>query len=231
MASLHSQLTETQQARHSLAVQLASLQAQLRHPPRPSDSSDGPVTPSGRIQAVPASNPPRPSASPGKAADPVLQQVQSAAAYKQVWSLRTCCGMVTVSRLLHCQHLDWPQDVVDMVGKQGAWLLALRVSSGQGQAGLSDHAACHTVPPLSQWSLQENETLLAVLGKLDQQCKELEASNTQLLAQLEGLPAPRSSAQQPAALRNLQQALDNVRKELAAERQLRLQAEHELQVI
>ena len=94
----------------------------------------------------------------------------------------------------------------------------------------SDHAACHTMPPLSQWFLQENETLLAVLGKLDQQCKELEAGNTQLLAQLEGLPAPRSSAQQPAALRNLQQALHNVRRELAAERQLRLQAEHELQV-
>lgn len=78
--------------------------------------------------------------------------------------------------------------------------------------------------------MQENETLLAVLGKLDQQCKELEAINTQVQSQLDGSPAPRSSAQQPAALRSLQQALASVQQQLAQEKQLRQQAERELQV-
>ena len=39
VAALHSQLAETQQARHSLAVRLASLQAQLRQRGRSSGGS------------------------------------------------------------------------------------------------------------------------------------------------------------------------------------------------
>ena len=93
VASLHSQLSETQQARHSLAVQLASLQAQLRQPHRSSEGSEDSTTPTSRIQAVPgprqAAQSSKPAtlgsqATPGKAGDPVLQQLHSAAALKQV---------------------------------------------------------------------------------------------------------------------------------------------------
>ena len=79
--------------------------------------------------------------------------------------------------------------------------------------------------------MQENETLLGALGKLDQQCKELEAANAYLQHRLDGLPGLRNTAfLHQGAYVHLQQALDGVRMELVCEKQLRQQAEQELQV-
>ena len=164
----------------------------------------------------------------------VTQQVHNAAAHKQVpsfgdcWVVVACHLMAAVNRLMHWQEHMSASECGSGGMQAGSMVADLACEPWSGFS--CDHAACHIEPPLSQWFLQENETLLAVMGKLHQQIKELEAGNTQLLAQPDGLPALKSSAHQPAALHNLQQALDNVQRELAAERQLRLPAEHELQV-
>ena len=91
VASLHSQLAEVQQARHSLAVRLASLQAQLHQPGTPSGArnmADGLIgalsCPSSHAKEPRDTGAELKPSTPGKAEDAVVQQIQGMQALQQV---------------------------------------------------------------------------------------------------------------------------------------------------